>query len=250
LSKSYISELERGARTPRLTTIKILARRLNRPLSHFLEGVPADHEAQAYLAIGLASLHAEAFGEAAQALERALDLAAQEGDDVLTARIELALAVADRHRGEMARARQRIDRAVRVLGRTGDEELLANAQVSLGRIKLEGGEPEAALWAFEAALRLARQRGPDPSLLAELHLYLGVAQRRLGNTEESQDALERALEVEEPFHDQHRTRSRPTIFLRPAGTPRSCWRRRKGESALHGMLPRSCVWLRCRGSPQ
>jgi len=31
-----------------------------------------------------------------------------------------------------------------------------------------------------------------------------VVQRRLGKTEESQDALQRALEVEEPFHDLHR----------------------------------------------
>jgi len=66
------------------------------------------------------------------------------------------------------------------------------------------GEPEGALWAFEAALRLAGRRGSDPSPLAELHLWLGVARRWLGKTEESQDALERALEVEEPFHDQHR----------------------------------------------
>ena len=38
-TKSYVSELERGNRTPRITTLKILARRLNRPLSYFLDGV-------------------------------------------------------------------------------------------------------------------------------------------------------------------------------------------------------------------
>jgi len=38
-TKSYVSELERDHRTPRLTTLKILARRLKRPLSYFLDGV-------------------------------------------------------------------------------------------------------------------------------------------------------------------------------------------------------------------
>ena len=39
LTKSYVSELERGTRTPRVTTLRVLARRLNRPLSYFLDGV-------------------------------------------------------------------------------------------------------------------------------------------------------------------------------------------------------------------
>jgi len=40
-TKSYISEVERGRRMPRLITLKVLARRLGMPLAHFRDGVPA-----------------------------------------------------------------------------------------------------------------------------------------------------------------------------------------------------------------
>lgn len=79
-AKSYISELERGTRAPRLPTLKIIARRLNRPLSYFLDGVQEDSEPEAYLAIGLAHFNAGAVHEAHEALERALDLAIQQGE--------------------------------------------------------------------------------------------------------------------------------------------------------------------------
>ena len=44
-TKSYISELERGRRHPRLSTLKMLARRLDLPISYFREGIPEDREA-------------------------------------------------------------------------------------------------------------------------------------------------------------------------------------------------------------
>jgi len=48
-SKSYISELERDHRRPRLHTLRILARRLDLPLSHFHESAPEEREGEALL---------------------------------------------------------------------------------------------------------------------------------------------------------------------------------------------------------
>jgi transcriptional regulator with XRE-family HTH domain len=42
LTKSYISEVERGRRTPRLMTLKVLARRLRKPLA-WLSGNAITH---------------------------------------------------------------------------------------------------------------------------------------------------------------------------------------------------------------
>jgi len=207
-TKSYISGLERGVRTPRLTTLKILARRLNRPLSHFLSGVPGDREPEAFLTIGLAQLQAGLLQEAQSSLEHGLELSTQQGDDVLPARFELALAMVDRQLGHIPKAARRIERSLRVLGRMQDWPLLARAHVCLGRIRLDSGDAASALWAFEAALRLAQQHSCDPALVAELHLHMGEAHRRLGQDEESNGALCRALEVAEPFGDQYRVGAR------------------------------------------
>ncbi len=206
-TKSYISELERGARTPRLTTLKILARRLNRPLSHFRDGIPEDGEAEAFLKIGFAHLHAQVFEEARSYFERALELATQQGDEVFQARVEVGLALVDQQTGHASRALRRLDRSLRVLGRTRDPSYLAAALACLGTVKLEAGDAASSRWAFQAALRLAHQLPHDPFLLAHLYLQSGIAQQRLGQVEEALAAFRSALEVATPFRDQYHART-------------------------------------------
>ena len=202
-TKAYISLLERGARTPRLTTLKILARRLGRPLSHFLSGVPEEREAEAYLTIGIACLHAEHTAEAQAWLAQALDAAAQQGDEVLEARIELALADLDRHHRRIARAERRVERSFRSLIRGADAAVLADAQALRGRVKLDAGDAVSARWAFEAALRLAKDLG-QPFLLADIYAHLGATYRRLGLVQESVEALRCALEAAESLRTPRR----------------------------------------------
>ena len=179
---------------------------MGRPLSHFLDGVPDDREAEAFLKIGLVHLHVHALEEARSALELAQELASQQEDEALQVRIEVALAVVDEHTGHSSRALRRLERSLRVLGRTGDASLLSTAQTCLGSVKLEAGETASAIWLFKAALQLAHQVPRDPALLAHLYLQLGVAHRRLGQVVEAQDAFRYALEVAEPFQDQHHNR--------------------------------------------
>jgi tetratricopeptide (TPR) repeat protein len=207
-SKAYISELERGVRTPRVTTLKILAKRLHQPLSHFLDGVPEEGEPEALLTLGLACLHAGSPSDARSFLERGLALAAEQGDEALQARFELALAGIDVHLGRLPGARRRIERSLGALKRTRDQALLARAQVYLGYVKLDEGDVASALWTFEAARRLLARHDRDAALLVDLHVGLGEACRRLGRTEEARDAFRRALEVAAPFEDQHRVAAR------------------------------------------
>lgn len=200
-SKSYVSELERDHRTPRLTTLKILARRLNRPLSYFLDGATEDREPEAFLMVGLAYLHAESSAEAAAWLNRAHEAAAADGDELLLARIDLALAYLDQRVGRDLRAWRRAERVLRVLAQSGDRQTLVRAQACLGRSKLAAGDLTSAAWTFEAALHLLQAPDADPAAAATLHYHLGIARERMGQTAEAAEAFRKALGVAEPFAD-------------------------------------------------
>lgn len=201
LSKSYISELERGHRTPRLATLKLLARRLKRPVSFFLEGATEDQEPEAFLMVGLAHLYAQSFDEAALWLKKALDAVSHEGDELLQARVELALAYVDQHFGHDLRAWRRIERVLPVLARSHDRSALIRAHISVGRAKLAVGDSSSAAWTFETALQLLTAPESDPSAASALYHYLGIARERIGNTAEAAQALGKAVSVAEPFAD-------------------------------------------------
>jgi tetratricopeptide (TPR) repeat protein len=208
VTKSYISEIERGHRSPRLITLKALARRLNRPLSHFLDGVPEDREVEAFLRLGLVRLRSGMPGSACAPLERALELAVQQGDEVLQARVELALAAVDQELGHVQRAQRRLDRCFRVLARAGETALLVAAHSCLGRIKLASGDPDSAVWAFQAAIQLAGQQPDDPILLSSLYLDLGIAQRTLGHGAAAREAFRLGLEVARSVQEQDQVAAR------------------------------------------
>lgn len=199
-TKSYISELERGNRTPRITTLKILARRLNRPLSYFLDGVTEDREPQAFLMVGLAFLHGESPAQASAWLTRAREAAATDDDELLHARINLALACVDQRLGHDLRAWRRAESVVRTAALAGDRRTLARAHECLGRSKLAAGDPSSAAWTFEAALQLLATEGPEP-LAATLHYYLGIAREQMGHGTEAAEALRKAIELAESCAD-------------------------------------------------
>jgi len=208
LTKSYISEVERGRRIPRLLTLKALARRLGRPLAHFRDGVPEDREAEAYLRLGVARLQAASAGSAIAPLERALDLAVQQGDEGLQARVELALAMVEEALGLLPRAQRRLDRCLGVLGRAGDAASLAAAHCCLGLVRLRSGDPASALWAFQAGLELAERLPQDPALRSRLHYEIGNAHRALSHLQAARASFTAALEALVPLGDYHRTASR------------------------------------------
>ncbi len=207
LTKSYISEVERGRRTPRRITLKVLARRLNRPLSYFLDGVPEDGEAEVHLQLGMARLHTDSVRDALTSLERALEFSIQQADEALQARIELALAMVDQKLGCPQRAQRRLERCLRVLIRNADAPSMAATQCCLGLIKLDYGDPGAALWAFQAGLQFTEHLSCDPVLRSRLHFGIGLAHRRLGNLNDAREAFGLALEAADSTRDHHRVAS-------------------------------------------
>jgi transcriptional regulator with XRE-family HTH domain len=204
LSKSYISEVERGRRSPRRVTLKVLAQRLHKPLSYFLEGAAEDREAEVYLALGLAELHGGLAERAAASLNTALDLALQGRSGTLPAKVELALALADQRRGYLHQAQRRLDRCLRIFARTGDPDSMATGHYCLGRIKLESGDAASAVWAFQAGLQHSECLTQAPMLRSQLHLGAGLAHQRLGNIPAAREAFDLALEAVHPFQDHYR----------------------------------------------
>ncbi|HKV44196.1 MAG TPA: helix-turn-helix domain-containing protein [bacterium] len=201
LTKSYISQLERDRRTPHLITLKALARRLDKPLSYFLDGIPEDREAEVFLGLGQARLQAQAAMDVYGPLERALELAADQGDERLQARIELALATADQQLGHLLRAQRRLDRCLRVIGRVGDVTSLVAAHDCLGRTKMGIGDAASALWAFQTALQLAGKLPYDPIWRARLCLALGIAYKTLGNIPAAREAFVQGLNAASVHRD-------------------------------------------------
>ena len=200
-SKSYISELERDHRRPRLNTLRILARRLDLPLSHFHESAPEEREGEALLQLGLVRLEADTPERALEPLERAAELAMQQCDELLLARVELTLAIADHRLGRPMRAQKRLDGCVRVLARAGAAACLIKAQICLGRIKLDMGDVSSALWAFQAAYRLAQQMPQDPILLSAICLDLGTVHRKLDDPHAARASLQLGLTAASAMHE-------------------------------------------------
>jgi transcriptional regulator with XRE-family HTH domain len=207
LSKSYISEVERGRRNPRRVTLKVLAQRLRKPLSYFLDGAAEDREAEVYLGLGLAQLQGGPDDWAVASLNKALDLALQGRSEALPAKVELALAFADQRRGYGQRAQRRLDRCLPIFARTGDADAAASAHYCLGRIRLESGDPASSLWAFQAGLQHSERVAQAPLLRSRLYLGMGTAHHTLGNVPEAREAFGLALDAVQHFLDHHRLAS-------------------------------------------
>lgn len=204
LSKSYISEVERGRRNPRRVTLKVLAQRLRKPLSYFLEGAAEDREAEVYLGLGLAQLQGGSAEWAVASLNKALDLALQGRSETLPAKVELALAFADQRHGYLQRAQRRLDRCLQIFARAGDADAAATGHYCLGRTRLESGDPASSVWAFQAGLQHSEYLAQAPLLRSQLYLGVGTAHQKLGNVREAREAFGLALEAVHQFQDHHR----------------------------------------------
>ncbi|HET9000327.1 MAG TPA: tetratricopeptide repeat protein, partial [bacterium] len=123
--------------------------------------------------------------------------------------------------------------------RSGDGAALAAVHCCFGFVKLGAGDPGSALWAFEAGLQFSEYLGQDPLLHTRLHLGIGIAHRKLGDTQAAREALAQALEIAHPFRDQHHKASwHLEIADAMVGANRECpeW-----KSGYHEMLRKNDV---------
>ncbi|MFH1086682.1 MAG: hypothetical protein V1772_13085, partial [Chloroflexota bacterium] len=132
------------------------------------------------------SLAAGQFGAAEEHCQRGLDLAAQLGDQPMTAALRLHLAGAHAARDQGAAAREQLTQALDLYAALDDKGHLSVVWERLGALALGDGQPDEALRSLGTALELARA-AEQPLRVAQLHLHLA-------QVAESTDRLDAAAE--------------------------------------------------------
>lgn len=198
MTKSFISQVEADLTLPSLRNLQLLARRLNRPVSYFLDEPEIDPPAPP-----LGGLHAlrqaralAAQGATTQALET-LDqaLLAPSGlDPVSRARILSLRADLVAASGPAGEAAQAFHQAVDAWRAAGDEREEASLLLTWARFELSRGSPgDRVVRLLERALDRLGDHPRDPWLQASLQAELGLAYARRGSESEAIEHLQAAL---------------------------------------------------------
>jgi eukaryotic-like serine/threonine-protein kinase len=179
-------------------------------------------EAEARLIVGRVHVETRATGAGVESLSRAADLAGNAGADKVQIHAWIVLSEAYQILGRMAEARRVLDLADAALGERPDRELEVHALLGRGALAGRSGEFEEARRRFEQALRIQTSiGGPDAEQLANLHIPLATALRRLGRLDEALVHVDRAVAVTLPLGEDHprvaHARSQRGIVLRALG---------------------------------
>ena len=201
LTRGFISQLEKGIVMPSLKSLELIAARLYKPVSYFLEeaGDPAaPEEALQLLDLAWARLLRGQGDEARALVERALLACGKDPESPsLLGRLALVEGLLARaERGDLPAAAARFSEAAHHL-RAADEGPAATLAALLwAEALLDSDEPARAAEVLEEVLRTYRHRGPA-DLLVELHAraLLGLALQRSGRFDEAIPTLQQAQEM-------------------------------------------------------
>jgi len=197
MTKSFISQVEADLARPSLRTLQLLAQRLNRPVSYFLDEPEVDPPAPplaAFPALRQARALAAA-GATAQALER-LDQALVElpPTDLLSQARLLSL------RAELMASTGPPDQVVHAYRQaadawraTGDEREEASLLLHWARYEMTRGRTDRAIRLLERGLDRLGDSPEDEWLQANLRAELGLALARRGAPAEAIEHLKEAL---------------------------------------------------------
>lgn len=209
VSRTTISDLERGRSLPSLDVFVSLSRALHLDPRDFLEridtsaspgvdltGVPradAENRATALLVEGNAREALAWYDALLDGL--ALDPPAEpDRMRVLHARYELCRAEALRRLGAISSAQRSTERALEVSG--GNPDLMTRAYFVLASVLSHRGMLELASVAADNAVRLAERLG-TPDLLARAWMQRGSVLCRRGRFEEARSAFRKALSIQD-----------------------------------------------------
>lgn len=203
-SISFICKLERGSVRPSRRSLAVLARKLRRPLSYFLEGTYSREEASTHLAFGLAYLSHEDLPRASQYLHSVLEASRVLEEPLLTAEATMGLAAVALSQGELPRAGRLLAEAKALFQRQRRSEDLVHLTVLEGHLRMARHEFEGALKNYLEALELVGKEGRTPFLKAEILTAAADARRRLGLVSEAASTYSEALALDEERLDLKR----------------------------------------------
>lgn len=184
-TKSFISQIEKNHARPSLKSLQIIADRLGKPISYFLDEdyTPQSTDPDKIDHLILLASHLEQEEKIADAInyyKEALSLA-DKTDYRRRGQLFFYLAKAYLKLGQTANAGQTLELAGVELKLAGDWELLAYAYNTLGDLQLEQGDVKQAVSAFEKALEAAEhhlERLPELQTMTLTNLGIAYARSR------------------------------------------------------------------------
>lgn len=197
-TKSFISQIEKNHARPSLKSLQIIADRLGKPISYFLDEdyVPHSSDPDKIDHLILLASHLEQedkITEAVNYYKEALSLA-DKTDYRRRGQLCFYLAKAYLKLGQTANAAQMLELAGVELKLAGDSELLIYAFNSLGDLELDRGNLKQAVSAFEEALAVAEHHLERmPELQTMTLTNLGIAYARSREYERARHNLLKAL---------------------------------------------------------
>lgn len=198
-TKSFISQIEKNHARPSLRSLQIIADRLGKPISYFLDDdySPPSLDPDKVDHLTLLACHLEQEGKIADAInyyKEALSLA-DKADNPRRGQLYFYLGKAYRRLGQIPNAMQMLEMAGIELEMASDWELLSYTYNSLGDLQLNQGSLGAAIVSFEKALESTeRHLERLPGLQTMTLTNLGIAYARLEQYEKAQHNLLLALD--------------------------------------------------------
>jgi tetratricopeptide (TPR) repeat protein len=195
VSVSFISMLERDKVRPSLSTLRLLAGRLNIPMHELLDAdPPPSRQVEAKIEAGLVLLQQYRFTEAMEAYQEAERLAGHACRSELGFRISIGLGQALTGLNQFDLAEQHLERGRALAATLGRPELIARVASATGFLSLRKRDYPAARDFFKRALDAARQATPhEPDLEGIVRMNLGRTYSELGLPAQALDCYQGAL---------------------------------------------------------
>jgi len=166
-SRAFLNQIELGQARPSTQNLRIIARRLQRPIEYFLED-PGDSTAALELALAEAEMGLHQ-GETARSETLMMDLLARPLPNELRTRAQLTLAAAQIKQGRPEDARPVLEEAIAVAERAQWHQLLVELYDRMGSVYYLLRRPHAAGQWFDQALERYQASGlEDPVLKARI----------------------------------------------------------------------------------
>jgi len=206
-TKSFISQLEKNEANPSLKSLQIIAQRLNKPVSFFLDDETTtpirelNQRLEKTLAVARSCEKKERWNQAIGLYEEALEEVAVD-DFYSRGRIYLNLARCYIGQEDMNGALEPIKNAIEELELAGDDFLTVQAHYLYGAICHNLGWYDTAKTAFELARELMNHADIiEPHLELKIFIGLGKTHALLGNYPEALNYLQQVMKLSRENND-------------------------------------------------
>jgi len=194
-TRAYISLLEHDHIRPSLKTLQLLAHRLKRPLSYFVDGVlAAGSDAMLLCNLADGCLRQRRIEEAELFLKQGFAIAKELKDKRILGLLLKKLGWAYKLRRQFKRAQLIYKRAIALLEEYGEPADVAEAVMYLGNVMCDTGRFKEALALHSRALDTIKDLPDACELRFKLHHNLGRAYMGIGDQEKAFECFTSAVD--------------------------------------------------------